>query len=92
MNEGRADETFVWSEILELAVHKREELFFDRRLSQTRVIADGSNSLVHFLLEEMQCDVFLGPEIVEDSAFGDTGLAGNCFGGGGVKALGLKEG
>src|SRR5437667_12785848 len=80
MNEGRADETFVWRQKLELAVHEGEELFFQRRLSQTGIVADGSNCLVHLLLEEMQSDIFLGSEIVEDGSFGHPGLARNCPG------------
>src|SRR6266446_6963780 len=91
MNEGGADETFVRSQKLELVVHEGEKLFFDGRLTQTGIIADGSNRLVHFLLEEMQRDVFLGPEIVKDGAFGDAGLARNCFRRGGIKAPGLKQ-
>src|SRR2546430_9997506 len=91
MNEGRADETFVWSEKLELAVHEGEELFFEGRFSQPGILADGNNSLVHFLLEKMQGDVFLGPEIVKDGAFGDAGLARNRFSRRGIEALSLKE-
>ena len=72
-------------------MHERKELFFEGGLAQTRIIADGSNGLIHFLFEEMQGDVFLGPEIIEDSAFGDAGLAGNCFSRRGIKAFGLKE-
>src|SRR6266849_10645444 len=91
MNEGGADETFVRSQKLELAVHEGEKLFFEGRLTQTGIIADGSNRLVHFLLEKMQRDVFLGSEIVKDGAFGDAGLARNRPGGRGVEALRLKE-
>src|SRR6266849_796346 len=91
MNEGGADETFVRGEKLELAVHEGEELFFQGCLSQAGIVANGSNSLVHLLLEEMECDIFLGLEIVEDRAFGDRSLARNCLGRGGVKAFGLKE-
>src|SRR5712691_2365768 len=91
MNEGGADETFVRSQKLELAVHEGEELFFEGCLSQTGILADGSNRLVHFLLEKMQRDVFLGSEIVKDGAFGDAGLPRNRPGGRGVEALGLKE-
>ena len=47
MNEGGADETFVRGEKLKLAVHEGEELFFEGRLSQTRILADGSNRLIH---------------------------------------------
>src|SRR5881392_1576642 len=79
MNKGGADELFVWCEKLELAMNEGEELFFERGFPQARIFADGSNSLIHFLLEEMQGDVFLGPEIVEDGAFGDGGLAGDRF-------------
>src|SRR5947208_7568877 len=91
MNEGSADEFFVWGQKLELAVHEGEELFFEGRLPQTGILADRSNSLIHLLLKEMQSTVFLGPEIVEDGAFSDAGLARNCFSRGGVKAPGLKE-
>src|SRR5206468_3675878 len=91
MNKSGTDKLFVWRQKLELAMHEGEELFFERGLPQTGIFADGSNSLVHFLLEEMQGDIFLGPEIVEDGAFGDAGLAGNSFSRGGVKAFGLKE-
>src|SRR5438552_14945889 len=91
MNEGRADETFVWRQKLELAVHEGEKLFFQRRLSQTGIVADGSNCLVHLLLEEMQSDIFLGSEIVEDGTFSNPGLARNCPGRGSVKAWFERE-
>src|SRR5438552_15222692 len=91
MNKGGPDEPFVWGQKLELAVNESEELFFEGGLPQTGIFADGSNRLVHLLLEEMQRYVFLGPEIIEDGTFGDTGLARNCFGRGGVKAFGLKQ-
>src|SRR5437879_13349326 len=92
MNEGGADETFVWSEKLELAVHEGEELFFEGRFSQPGILADGNNSLGHFLLEEMQGDVLLGHEIVKDGAFGDAGLARNRFSRRGIEALSLNDG
>src|SRR5438552_3324345 len=91
MYEGSADKTFVRGEKLELAVHEGEELFFQGRLSQTGVFSDRSNSLVHLLLEEMQGDVFFGPEIIKDGAFGNTSLARNGFSCRSVKALSLKE-
>src|SRR3989440_4381615 len=91
MNESSADEPFVRGEKLKLAVYQREELFFQRGLAQTRVFADRSNRLVYFLLEEMQSDVFLGPEIIEDGAFSNPGLARYGFSCRSVKAPGLKE-
>src|ERR1700730_4462709 len=91
MNKRSADETFVWRQKLELVVHEGEQLFLERRLSQTRILADCSDGLVHLLLEEMKCDIFLGLEIVEDGAFGDAGLARNRPGRRGLKALCLKE-
>src|SRR5712691_857505 len=72
-------------------MHEGEKLFFQRRFPQAGIFADGSNGLIHFLLEEMQRDVFLGPEIIEDSTFGNPSLARNCFGRCGVETLGLKE-
>ena len=91
MNEGRADELFIRGQKLELAMHEREELFFEGCLAQTGIFADGSNGLIHFLLEEMQGDVFLGPEIIKDGAFGNPRLARNGLGCRSVKAPGLKE-
>ena len=91
MNESRADKSFVWGEKLELVMHEGEELLFERRLSQTGIIADRSNSLVHLLLKEMQSNVFFRSEIVEDGAFGDPGFTRNCFSRGGVKTLSLKK-
>ena len=91
MNESSADEPFVRGEKLELAVYQREELLFQRCPAQPRIFADRSNSLVHLLLEEMQRDVFLGPEIIKDGAFGDPGLARYGFSCRSVKSPGLKQ-
>src|SRR5438128_5633087 len=91
MNKSGADKTFVRGEKLELTVHEGKEPFFKGCLAQAGIIANGSNGLVHLLLEEMQRDVFLGPEIIEDSAFGDPSLPRDGFSRGRVEAFRLKE-
>ena len=40
MNEGRADETFVWSEILELAVHSHQQHDHEGAAQQHALRAD----------------------------------------------------
>src|SRR5438445_747197 len=67
------------------------EFFFEGRLAQARTIADGSYGLIHFLLKKMQGDVFLGPEIIKDGAFGSPSLVRNGLSCRSVKAPGLKE-
>src|SRR5207237_8964027 len=91
MNESNANELFVWSKKLKLAVHESKELFLKRRFPQTWIVADGRHGLINFLLEEIERDVFFGFKIVEDGAFGDAGFARNRFGRRGVKALRLEE-
>src|SRR2546423_11914575 len=91
MKESRANELFVWSKKLKLAVHERKELFLKRRFPQTGIVADSRHGLINFLLEEIECNVFLGPEIVEDSAFGDSRFARNLFGSRCVEAFCLKQ-
>src|SRR2546430_1747596 len=68
-----------------------EQLFLEGRLSETRVLADRRNRLIHFLLEEVERDVFLGLKIVEDGAFRDSSLAGNRLGGRCLEPFRLEE-
>jgi hypothetical protein len=91
VNQCRADEAFVWREIFQLTMYEREEFFFERRFTQTRIVANGCNSVVHFFFKETERDFFLGAEVIEDSAFGDAGFASNCFGSGGSEAFCLKQ-
>src|SRR5712692_7200068 len=91
MNKRSADETLVRSQKFELAMHEGKQLFLEGRFPKPRVPADGGNRMVHFLLEEMERDVFLALEIVEDRAFSGASPARNRFGRGGVEALCLKQ-
>src|SRR5207237_4707870 len=91
MNESSANELFVWGKKRKLAVHESKELFLEGRFSQTWIVSDGRHGLINFLLEEIERDVFLGPEIVEDGAFGDSRFARNLFGSRRVEAFCLKQ-
>ena len=86
-----ADEAFVRREVFELTVDEREEFFFERRFSQSRIIAHGSDRVIDFLFKEKERDVFLGPEVIKDGAFGDAGFASDCFGSGRVEAFALEQ-
>jgi hypothetical protein len=91
VNKCSANEAFVWREVFQLTVDKREEFFFERRFSQSRIIAHGGDRVIDFLFKEEERDVFLGPEVIKDGAFGDAGFASDCFGSGGVEAFGLEQ-
>ena len=91
MDECRADESFVWSEIFELTVDQRKKLLFEWRFTQAGIITDRGDGVINFFFKERKSDVFLGSEVIEDSAFSDAGFTRNCFGGGGIEAFGLEE-
>jgi hypothetical protein len=72
-------------------MHQRKELFFERRLFQTRIVAHRSHRRIDFLLEEVQRDIVFTFEVIKNRAFGDLGFARDDLGGGSVEASGLKE-
>src|SRR5207237_10813859 len=91
MNESNANELFVWSKKLKLAVHESKELFLKRRFPQTWIVADSRHGLINFLLEEVETDVFFRFEIIEDRTFGNAGLACNRLRCGAVEAVCLQQ-
>src|SRR5688572_16393311 len=91
MRERGADEALVRREELELTLHQREELLFQRRAAQAPILPDGGDRMVDLLLQEGQRDVLLAAEIVEDRPLGDARTRRDRTGSGLVEAARAKE-
>ena len=91
MEQGGTDEAFVASKKFELAVDEREKLFFEWRFAETLIVTNGGYGVINLFLEEKECNVFFGSEVIEDRAFRDARFARDGFRSRGVEAFGLEK-